>query len=465
MADKRHLEKVAGDKWRVVVSVPRELRKVIGKSQLKRSLGTDSLEKANRMKWAVVAELRAEIEAARTPQAEHRAANITMSLATAMRERLASLPPDSAEASRLREEIDLTVDTLMSGRAYIDRDGDTRPDPALARTANAFAAAAHGTSTPLEDGLSRFHAQGQWNNRTKADSARAIRYLVDWCAKQDLAPTVESITRKRAGAFIGDLVEGVERSDNRRKTKLAEAESLSNRTINKYVSCLSRYWSWLEARGFLAEGGNVWQGQSLPKEVRRQEEKEREFTRDEMVKLFGGEPLQGYMKPLMMIAALTGARIGAIIALSVADTANGCFLFKPQKRETDSRLVPIHTALVPIVEQLTRGKKPEDALFPECPPLKPGDIRERSMPAVKAFGRYRLAVGVDQRLDGRRRSLVNFHSFRHWFITEAFRAGFSEPIVQAVVGHKPNTVTRRHYHGGFTLEQLRECVEAVKLPT
>ena len=143
---------------------------------------------------------------------------------------------------------------------------------------------------------------------------------------------------------------------------------------------------------------------------------------------------------------------------------DGCFRFAPQKRETHSRLVPIHSALVPVVAALCEGKSTTDDLFPALPPLPAGDIRERSMPAVKAFGRYRDKVGVTETLVGRRRDLVNFHSFRRWFITKAFQAGQSEPIIQAVVGQKPNTVTRQVYFGGFTVEQLRECVEAVQLP-
>jgi integrase len=62
--------------------------------------------------------------------------------------------------------------------------------------------------------------------------------------------------------------------------------------------------------------------------------------------------------PIMRIAALTGARIDAIVSLRVKDCDNGVFRFKPQKREKRERYVPIHSTLVPIIEELVRGKKP-----------------------------------------------------------------------------------------------------------
>jgi integrase len=460
LADTRYLEKVAGEKWRVIVAVPKKAQAALGKTVLKRSLNTDSLTEANRLKWDVVAEMRAEINAALTGRTTSMEA-----LASFWRQRLATLPSNSDEAEMLREEIEITADSIAeSARRYTQDITEEPIDRKAEDAAGQFAAVALGKQTPLTEPLAKFHAQGRWNNRTKADSARAVSYLTDWCKLSGTPATLEALTRKKAGEFIGALTEGTSRPDKRRKAGRTTTRQLANRTINKYISCLSSYWEWLAKRGYLPDESNVWERQSLPKEVRPQGEKEREFTQTEMAQLLNGTPLQPYMKPLMMIAALTGARIGAIIALRAMDIEGDCIRFAPQKRETDSRLVPIHPALTPVIQELLKGKEPQDDLFPECPRLKPTDLRERSMPAVKAFGRYREKLGVDAKAEGRIRGLVNFHSFRRWFITEALKAGQQLPIVQAVVGHKHDTVTLRHYHGGFAMEQLRACVEAVKLP-
>jgi integrase len=102
----------------------------------------------------------------------------------------------------------------------------------------------------------------------------------------------------------------------------------------------------------------------------------------------------------MHIAALTGARIEAIVSLRVKDCENGRFRFKPQKQESVVRPVPIHSALVPLIAELTRSKAPAEDLFPEFKTPPAGSQRERSTPAVKAFGTYRKAVGVDERRPG-----------------------------------------------------------------
>lgn len=68
-------------------------------------------------------------------------------------------------------------------------------------------------------------------------------------------------------------------------------------------------------------------------------------------------------------------------------------------------------------------------------------MRERSFKASNQFTQYRRDRGVDDVVSGNRRSRVNFHSFRRWFITRAERAEQPEQIVAAVVGHSRNGIT------------------------
>lgn len=89
------------------------------------------------------------------------------------------------------------------------------------------------------------------------------------------------------------------------------------------------------------------------------------------------------MLDLMRIAALSGARLGAIVDLRVKDCANWLFTSKPQKMERGPRR-----------DRAVRGAAAGDPLFSEWPAPK----------------------------EGRRRGLVNFHSFRRWFIITAEQA-------------------------------------------
>lgn len=301
--------------------------------------------------------------------------------------------------------------------------------------------------------METFYAQKDWKPRTKADHRRAMEMLETWCRENRVPFTVEAINRKRAGQFIGAMA-----SDTTRP--------LSNQSINKYISALSTYWDWMETRGLAKEENSPWSRQSLPKQKPKEGEEERPFTDEELAKLLAGSPTKPFIKPLMMIGALTGARIDAICSLRVKDiTDDGCLRFKKQKKESRSRLVPIHPDLVATLDKLREGKEPNDGLFPECPPIPDDQEAEQSMPAVKAFGAYRIKMGVSDKVEGKRRDRVNFHSFRRWFITKALQADQPLLTVQLIVGHQPQSMAEKKYLGGLTPEQLRTCVEAVKLPS
>lgn len=458
-----YLEQMNNGGWRVSVPVPRNLVKVVGKTRLKRSLDTHSAAEAAKRKHAVVAEFLQMIEDARAGRVSHTAIE-GASISAASKQDLTSLALDlrsvlqthdeGTEQHELEKEGVYQVAENIRGQE-IGHDTETdNPlyDPEKETKAGDFLRLALGLETPLNEPLKVFHSQVKWNARTKSDSTRAMEALEGWCHDNRVPFTVEAISRKRAGRFIGDMASSTERP-------------LTNRTINKYLSCLTKYWKWLEVRGYIEEGASPWSGQSLPKEEAKEDEKERPFTDAEISALLAGEPNQPYLKAVMLIGALTGARIDAIISLKRKDlTDDGNIRFKPQKREKASRLVPIHPDLAETLAKLTVGKEPDDDLFPECPPIATDKPQERSMPAVKAFGYYRKRMGVTDAVEGKRRDRVNFHSFRRWFITKAYQANQPEIVVQIVVGQKPQSVAAKVYLGGLTQEQLRGCVEAVRLP-
>ena len=173
------------------------------------------------------------------------------------------------------------------------------------------------------------------------------------------------------------------------------------------------------------------------------------------------------MHDLMRIAALTGARLDAIVCLHVKDCRDdGVFVFKPQKKEPGPPTVPHPFRPQGDYPAAHRGKSPEDDLFPERPgPKKEGSLRERSFKTSNQFTEYRRSVGVDETREGQRRGLVNFHSFRRYFITKAEQAGQPESTIAVVVGHKRSGMTFGVYSAGPLLEQARQCVSSVRLPS
>lgn len=445
-SDKRHLELNHG-KWRVTLAVPRALQAKLG-TRLKRSLQTDSLAIANQLKWQVVAEMRAEIEHARRGTAGAAKPDSLVREALLMAaQRVRAQTQDELET--LDHAIEGRADALRGQPIAIDRiaghDDDPVFDPQREEAAGQFRAVAMGQATPLAHHHEQFIAQSGTKVRTKADDHRAMKYLTTWCERNRVSTTLEAIDRKTAVRFMDDLP--------------TVAGGQSNATFKKYLNRLSRYWQWLEGRHIVTT--DVWARLVPPADAKGPEE--RAFTDDEVRRLLSGQTTP-QMHDLMRLAALTGARLDVIVDLKVKDCADGLFTFKPQKREKKPRSVPIHPALLEIVTRRCRDRAPDDEVFPEYPAPQANSERERSFKASNAFTTYRRAVGVDEVIPGKRRSLVNFHSFRRWFITKAEQADQPEHIIAVVVGHKRQGMTLGRYSAGPLIAQARRCVEAVKLP-
>lgn len=450
-SDRMFLE-LHGNKWRVVVNVPKKLRGELG-SKLKKSLGTDSLKEANRLKWDVIAELKATISQAENPSLSLESARL-MSREQAMQQAIRFAEQrkgvfDLKQRDQIDEEIDWQAESLAGRPIATDEDDHEVFDPERLHLAKDFAQLARGDRTPIDLHHEKYLGMSHVKARTLADDKRAMKLLKDWCNKAGVPPHLQAMTKKEAVRFCDELP--------------ILAANLSPVTLNKYVSRLSVYWTWLENRHEV--DSNIWHGRRLREPQQTTDQKERPFTDDEVNTLLKG-PAKPEMYDLMRIAALSGARLDAIVCLKVKDCRDdGVFVFKPQKKEPGPRLCPIHSNLVEIVERRKKGKGPEEDIFPEWPGVKKStSLRERSFKTSNEFTEYRRSVGVEDRREGKRRGLVNFHSFRRWFITKAEQAGQPESTIAVVVGHKRQGMTFGVYSGGPLLEQARHCVEAVKLP-
>lgn len=451
----QYLERMNGGKLRVVVTIPRDLQKRMGKTKLRRSLGTDSLAVANLLKGPIVQEFHRQMRAHQTGSQS----DPLLQEALRIREDMQRAWRTGGDTDGISEAIVTRAEEIAGRPTGIDEDGEPIYVAESYSAAKNFAAVAFNRSTPLRSLVDRFYVEHRWDARTQADFERTLGYLEAWCAEEGHPKIIEGIDKRDAGAFVGSLV---------------RSRGMATRTANKYLSTLSAYWRWLEKRGHVDR--NVWEGQSLRNERRKRVERHRPFTSEEIKVLFLGQPRQTFMIPAMAIAALTGARLGAVVDLRVKDCAGGEFRFDARKHEVDDRRVPIHPDLRSLVEARTLGRKPDDDLFPDIPRLAAGadPRRERGQPLTKAFGRYREKMGVDEKRAGDNQSLVNFHSFRRWFITKAAEAlntgatGFSAYTIAEVVGHSVEDmalgITMGTYKDLDKREARRRCVEAVRLP-
>jgi len=436
-----------GQQYRVVVRVPRRLQAILGKTRLKRGLGTDNLRTAEDLKHAVVGELKAIIR-----QARHAAAANDPHEAEALRLRLAGQRGEGGvtqAAERLWSEV---------------------ADKRTPRAATDLWEVASGYATPVDHHVDAYLAFKAYRQKTEGDFRRVLSWLKQWLTDNHRSPLIEYLTRKDAGMFIGEfLVAGRSRSK-----------------ASAYLGFLREYWRWMVERGHADE--DPWAGQRLPAAPRRTSDGERDggkrpYTDAEVATLIYGDvdslmgpPPSKYLADLMRIAALTGMRLEEICQLRVRDCAGGEIKVREGKTANAVREVPIHTKLAATINRLATNRDPSDFLIEGLPP-PPKSRETRSDPASKAFTRYRRKAGVDERPNGKAKSNVDFHSFRRWFIRkakdayEAGAAGFTPWTLADIVGHDDEglmqlfKLTMRHYPGPSPAEARRAAVEAVKLPS
>jgi integrase len=380
-----------------VVEVPPSLRREVGRKRLRKTLATSDATLARHRLASALADLHAVIAAARLRRGE------------------------GSQAAGL----------VASKR------------PPLPKPLGSALGAGLAIDQHLEDWLANLaHAP-----RTIDDHRRAVARLCQWRGFGEVGPQLAYVDHRLAAAFVEDLA-----------TPNGRQWTGDGKTLRKYLSSLSGYWRWLQAKGLVVD--NPWLRHKLPTPAAgRIARRERAFTDAELQALLraAADPL---LHDLILFGALTGARLEAIVGLRVKDCIGGNFRFRAEGGRHSARLVPIHAALEAIVQRRAQAKRLDAFLFEEAGPQSPR--RERSMGVGKRFSRLLRSKGLDERLPERRRSLVNFESLRRWFVEKATATGQPEPVVAAILGHRHHGLTV--HSAGHGSAQLRACIAAISLP-
>ncbi len=420
--------------------MPKRLVPIIGKTFLKQSLGTADLRAANERKWPVVATLKGILSAAQKS--------------------LDAGDPINAEALRIR--LNYSMPMQVSNAAIPDLVREVEEDYGEERAKEIWQVIS-GRATPIDYLADAFKAHKSYTIKGAKDFSRVLDMLAKWLERNSLHTTVEALDRSAAKRFIREELAG----------------KLSRNRAGTYLGFLREYWKWMEEQGHI-EHESPWRGLALPSPPRRVAHEgepdggKRPYTDAELATLIYG-PAPPILADLMRIAALSGMRIEEICQLRVSDCEGGIFSIPAGKTENAKRRIPVHSALVAIVDRRIEGKRPTDYLIEELPPV-PLSRDSRSDPASKRFSRYRCNIGVDERPNDKAKSNVDFHSFRRWFILKARdemanpEAGYTPWVIADVVGHSDGGIkqmlhlTMSHYPGKTPPEAMRPCVEAVQLP-
>ncbi len=263
---------------------------------------------------------------------------------------------------------------------------------------------------------------------------------------------------------------------------------LSDRTVNRYLSSLSAFFTWAVANGFITD--NACSGMSLAKEQRT---KTLPFTDDQMNVLFKSPLFTGaqsdtewryisrpgnmlirdhrFWVPLIML--FSGARPGEIGQLAVTDVRqeHGHWIMhittegeahaegKSVKTAGSMRIVPVHPELL----RLGFLKYHADCIKAAGKQLFPGAKRnERGQMMAdfsREFGKYLTRIGLKV---GRGLSL---YSFRHGAADALRRAGYLDDQFGFILGHAKGSMTGRYgIMPQGMIQQRVELVNAIAYP-
>ncbi len=248
--------------------------------------------------------------------------------------------------------------------------------------------------------------------------------------------------------------------------KTVDAPTMSESTVNRYLSSLSAFFKWCVGNGYMdtnyAEGKKV-------KTKRVSPDKQRDaFSTDDLKALFGAP---GYTKDIFtepyqfwlpILGLYTGARLNELCQLRLDDiqTIDGVYTFTFQedaqdetisvKSDSGHRTIPIHPFvgdelnLKGYVEYLR--SKGETRLFPELPYQNDNYGHK----ATKWFGRFRKACGIDS-------PKKVYHSFRHTLTDNLKQQLIKDSLIDELTGHVLQGETMGRYGKKYQVDVLYDA--------
>lgn len=422
-----------GNAWYATVEIPKPLRPLLnGKSRFMKALGTSNLADANRLKLPLVAEWKRQIALLAKQGKPDPLAQIREQFAgwrTVIAAELDVWEEDD-DGRQFNRRLERISDMLDGASQLPDEVGPAMRDFAL------------GKATLIRDHYQTWIAEFVGTEQTKDQGAFAIKLYLEWAG--DTA-TVEEVSRKKAGQFVGHLL---------------EKSGKSRRTIERYVSSISSFWKWMLRRGHTESELNPWLGHGLASKKGKRPTR-RALPDEAVLKLLrarysisGQRAERRYetvLPDVLRIALASGMRLGEICELESSDVEKRedgyWFNLGEGKTEAAERSVPVHECIVPIV---TRRLKDKDR-FLIANLVRGGRDQRRGHHVSKAFGRFRKHAGVTERWQ-------DMHAVRHTFTSCMEGHDVLESTVKLLIGHSRGSLTYGHYSKGDRVN-LRAAIE------
>jgi integrase len=427
--------------------VPKDLREIIGKREIKVSLRTNDLDIAKR---------RLAVEALKADRLFEEARRV---LANPDARAFHAVRQDIEDRrKRPRTDDDLDAESLALTDA-LEKVTDEMPDPVQAKILRAVLAA---RQSPDGDGMVSSEDNPVLSvlfDRWRAERTPPPKTWQEWTTARkrfeqviggDLP--VRMITKAQFRAYKESLV--------RTPKRHGREETLSPASVTKGLGAIRSVLAWAVGQGYLevnpADGIRHAGAKSAEQRSRRLP-----YDADDLKRIFSTKRKPGVDTWLPLLGLWTGARLEEIGGLRVEDvkeegsipyifirTSDGRRL----KNRGSERRVPLHPELLRAGFLDYVRSQPGPALFPE---LRADRHGTRTRMWGKRFARHvRVVCGVT---DKRKAS---FHSFRHAFV-DAARAVMIEEHRHAITGHSGGGVGRT-YGTSVPLSVLAESMAKVR---
>jgi len=242
-------------------------------------------------------------------------------------------------------------------------------------------------------------------DKTVNEKRGLLRQFTEWTTlNKHMLP---DISRKVAGGYVAKRIEGRHKA-----------------TAKKHLTALIGYWDYLLRRGKIAgnrKTDNPWREQLEPSRrkqgIKEEMMEERPYTDEELLPLLFKEGKRKHdeqLRELSLISFLSGMRLAEITSLTVDCCRDEKIDLSKSKTAAGVRTFPIHSQLKVLFERRMKDKQIGDLIFHEF-----ARMPNAADTMGKAFANRRKDLKIDEKVGSRRRSLVNFHSFRKTFVTKA----------------------------------------------
>lgn len=201
----------------------------------------------------------------------------------------------------------------------------------------------------------------------------------------------------------------------------------------------------------------------------------REFAREELERImraaeeYEANSARGQWTLLFLLGIYTGQRLGDCCTLRWCDVKEERGIIQLIPRKTRKHLkgrpitIPIHPVLADAfckAKRLDGDAEWSDYVMPSMAEWYLKNEHWKISRGLEEIFR-RAGIKTSVKLEGRKTATpdATFHSLRHTFVSFAVNGGVPLPVVQSIVGHTSNAMTRHYYHENEDV--LRRAVAAI----